>query len=275
MEGADPGKVLLLLPSASWSARANWDLQVEEESVMDAFAERGWFVIALEFPGYRGEAEGFPGTARACADLLTMLVPGFLDLTGEKQLDVLGWSWGAQVAGLFAQENPHLVRRLVLYGFTPSERIPEAALAAAGIDLDEPTRVQTREAALSDFEPEYRSSAVAQAYADAALKDNPTSPNGPLLDFARHLPLVDPKRLTLRTQVISGWWDVHPRRGRTEFTEHCECGSPREIALQEFCEQLPEGDGLPILLRDGGHAVHLEEGGDAWLAAVVEFLERP
>jgi pimeloyl-ACP methyl ester carboxylesterase len=77
-------------------------------------------VYAPDLPGF-GESDPAPSGAFADAALAV------LDLTGDlrlRQVDVLGVGFGAAVALELAASRPDLVRRLVLVGTPPMDRIP-------------------------------------------------------------------------------------------------------------------------------------------------------
>jgi pimeloyl-ACP methyl ester carboxylesterase len=273
-ESGSVGRILVLLPSASYCTQPNWDLQFAGHSVMDFFASEGRLVVAIDLPGY-GQADDPPNPMQFGAAEATEWVDSVINQVVEEhavdRVDMLGWSWGAQVAGRYAQEFPHRVRRLVLYGFTYAKRIPKDALPAGY--LDKPFRKLTREFAMSDFVSGCYDPSVADAYATACLAADDQVPTGPLTDYVNRLPIVDPTRLTMPCLVICGQFELEPPT-ETNGTMH-EFFASRRSDLESFCQSLPNKTGGLVIVPGGGHAVHLEKPAHDWLRSVESFLDSP
>jgi len=261
------GKTLVLLPSATYSAIPNWDLQIEGYSVMDAFVEQGWRVLAVDLPGY-GKAENppRPNSFGAVQQLpwLEIVLEDLEQRCGVLAVDLLGWSWGAQVAGRFAQDFPTRVHKLVLYGFTYAQRIPQQAFSAEAIHQD--FRPVTLEGAHSDFIPGCFDPVVADTYARACVNNDADVPFGALHDFIFSLPLVDPGMLTMPCLLISGQYELEAQVAAEEGYF-----ASRRKDLETFCAGLPTKGQAVALISGGGHAVHLENP-DGWTQQVMSFL---
>lgn len=195
------GEPLLLAHGVTFSSH-EFDVNYKDYSVARFFAHRGFNVWLLDIAGYgqSGEVEdGFtPDTDYAVEDILAA-ANLILEHEGRKSLDVLGWSWGAVIAGRFAAENPELVRKLVMY-----------APIVAGLgdaDVDEEFHHNTWGTAVSDFqrnkdksinytitEPEVVSTYVANCW----RYDKDSSPNGGRKDL-----LVAPDERLIPTEDIS------------------------------------------------------------------------
>lgn len=273
-ESESVGRILVLLPSASYCTQPNWDLQLAGYSVMDFFASKGWRVVAIDLPGY-GDSDDPPNPMQFGAAEATKWVDSVIKQVVEEHdvetVDLLGWSWGAQVTGRYAQEFPHRVRRLVLYGFTFAKRIPKDALPAEY--LDKPFRKLTREFAMSDFVAGCYDPSVADAYATACLAADDQVPTGPLIDYVNRLPIVDPKRLTMPCLVICGQFELEsPADMKGSMHEFF---TSRRRDLESFCQSLPIKNGGLVIVPGGGHAVHLEKPAHDWLRAVESFLDDP
>ena len=194
------GEPLLLVHGLTFSSH-EFDVNYKDYSLARFFARRGFSVWLLDIAGYgqSGEVEdGFtPDTDYAAEDVLAA-AQVILEHEGRKSLDVLGWSWGAVIAGRFAAENPELVRKLVMY-----------APIVAGLgdaDVDEEFHHNTWGTAVSDFqrnadksinysitEPE-----VVSAYtANCWRYDKDSSPNGGRRDL-----LVAPSERLIPTEDI-------------------------------------------------------------------------
>ncbi len=265
----DKPRVLLLLPSATYSTRPNWDLQFGDYSVMNFFAKAGWTVVAVDLPGY-GQSDDPPDPATFGAVESVKYIDSVLDQLAKElrieSVDLLGWSWGAQAAGRYAQENPNRVRRLVLYGFTFEKRWPERVLPA------KPFRQIVRKGAMADFVDGCFESRVPEAYADACLSADKEAPSGPINDYVNRLPVVDPKSLTMPVLVISGQYEVE--QPKSIRGDHRGFFAARRKDLEEFCRRLPGGKNTLKIIPGGGHAVHLEKPAMTWKNTVRAFLQR-
>lgn len=88
-------------------------------------------VYAPDLPGY-GESD--PSPTRSSADAATAIS----DLANGlrlRQIDLLGVKYGAAVAVELAAARPELVRRLVLSGLTPADRLPAVKQQQCVVDV--------------------------------------------------------------------------------------------------------------------------------------------
>jgi pimeloyl-ACP methyl ester carboxylesterase len=110
--GFDEGVTLFCLHPEDGSSR------VFDRFLPEIANERS--VYAPDLPG-RGESDPAPGTGFAQA------AQGVADLASDlrlRQIDVLGFRFGAGVALELAATKPELVRRLVLIGTPPMDKLP-------------------------------------------------------------------------------------------------------------------------------------------------------
>jgi pimeloyl-ACP methyl ester carboxylesterase len=246
-------RVVLLLHGATWSGRPCFDLGVAGYSTMQAFAQADWDTFSLDIQGY-GRSQDPRGEnvseAKDAIEDVKVAVDAIRKLRGVKRVDLLGWSWGSQVAGLFAETYPQRTGRLVLYGshWQPLEGAPPP-----------PTdrfRSNSREAAASDFVPGCYEQEVLEAFVAAALAADPDSPNGSLRDYLGNMPVQHPRRISRPTLVILG--------------EH-EAVSKMKDQLAFFAA-LASPDKRFVIIPGGGHGVHLEQTRERWRGAVLDFL---
>ncbi len=266
-----PRRVAVVLPSASYSSRANWDLSVRDYSVMDALAREGWDVFAIDFQGY-GKSDspkkGSYSDAREAVEDLAAATKYIENLHGVAKVDVIGWSWGAQVAGRFAQTHPERVNGLVLYGFNHQVGIPEDVFPEGF--LDQPTRSVSPEDVRSDFIPEAHDPDIPEAFADACLRFGNRAPNGALRDYVYGLPLVEPAKLQAPTLLIYG---QHELEGFGELNDgEASYFQARRDDASDFFEGLNATRKQFSVVPGGGHAVHLEKPHLEWQKQVTEFL---
>jgi len=114
--------VVVLTHGAGSPGSATWDLRAKGHSVMVALAEAG-------FEAYAFDARGFGGSSRPAAlngpregapvvrarDVQIDLARVLAWAGDPARFDLVGWSWGCVVAGLYASEHPNRVRRLALF----------------------------------------------------------------------------------------------------------------------------------------------------------------
>lgn len=192
-----------------------------------------------------------------------------IGVLGHQQVDLLGFSTGGQVAQLFAEAHPQLIRRLVLASTTA---YPDIAPHFAGWAERDRRAADTPgpEVGLGNLE-----STIQWAVDGAPLS---------VWDLA----LLDDYLSLLRAIRFSGDWldpflagRLHPWRPADSERVLCELGKPVLIlhGAQDmtFPVQLARRlhRGVPnsrlVVIDQAGHMAQFEQS-DSWSAAVVEFL---
>ena len=165
--------------------------------------------------------------------------------TGEKQIDLLGWSWGTVTAGRFAVRHPEQINRLVLYA---------PILCGLGQEeITEPFHHNTWEHAAEDFQKtadgaldyEMIDPIVVEMYCSGCWRyDGEFSPNGGRRDLCvdRSVMLIDFPLIRVPTLVICGDRDPYVK---CDLVKRCT-GS------------LPAGSFLRII-EGGSHVVFVEK----------------
>jgi len=252
LKDADPkrlaatGKIILLAHGASISGRVDFDLQLPGQtdltySLMDYLAERGFDVFSVDCQNY-GRSDhhecGLCVTTQAAANDICAAVDYIRSLRGVDQVHLLGWSWGAVTTGLFTIQHSYKVKRLVL--FAPAvwrnlkEKLPTKEF-----------RTNTEKGLKTLFEPHATDPGVAEAFAKEAVKWDPRSPNGVLMDLRARMPIVDPRQIPVPTMVIMGALD-----SVTPITQP---------ELPGYFDDLPNSDKQLIIVPGAGHALHLQK----------------
>lgn len=271
-----PPPIVVLLPSATFSARATWDLPLRDYSVMSALARRGFDVFAVELGGYGLSSPPTDDPAGGCASAtrdLGIALERIAELRGDRPVLLVGPSWGSQVAGAYAQEHPERVRALVLYGFRWKSRVPESVVREVFGDeaLDGPRRAVTSEAARGDFIPGYYEEDVPERFEHHLLAQGKIVPSGPLRDYVEELPLVDPARLEVPTLLLYGRLEFELPDPENEgevllFDEH-------RAEQRAFFTALP-GPKHWMELPGAGHSAHLDTPHDLFQRCLAGWLER-
>lgn len=232
---------VLLLHAYGVPSGAAFD--VPNASLMEHLASSGRTSWALDLPGF-GLSERPPSMDRPAAETRPLLraseVIGDVDRAvafigaacpGDR-IDVLGWSWGGVVAGMWAAKQPPELRRLVLldsmYGF----KLPSMAHLFA--DPNNPEAINPKlpaygvtpaSAIIQQWEGMLRESGLpfdtlrapvaAAQVVEAFLSSDPKPPtpgsvrrpNGPLVDLFEiwsGRPVYDAERIVAPTLVIHG-----------------------------------------------------------------------
>jgi pimeloyl-ACP methyl ester carboxylesterase len=254
---AQAGKVALLIHGSTYSGRPDFDLQIRDYSLMDFLARNGYDVWAIDIHGY-GQSDktdqDWSDTASAALDLGAAL-DYVCGLRKVAKVDVLGWSWGTLIAGLYVMDHPDRVAKLILYG-----NVWKGPPGWKGIPAPKkPYRINTDGGARSDFIPGQFEQDVVDAYAQEALKTDPQSPNGTLVDVFTKLPLVDPERIKVPTLIL------RPEKDSVSTTTE----------MLEFFGNLGTTDKSYVSLPEGGHAILLEKGHHRFQQVVLGFFDRP
>jgi pimeloyl-ACP methyl ester carboxylesterase len=254
-----PRGVVILIHGRTWSSLPDFDLQVpgRPRSVMASLAGRGLATYAVDLRGYGQtppDPSGWLTPRRSASDLLNVIA---WVASRHPQLPppaLIGWSRGAMVAQMVAQVSPARVAALVLFGFAydPDARFIDVAVPAR------PLRDRnTRAAAVADFiSPEITPPEVIEAFATQALEADPILAD---LKGDGEFNALDPAQVTVPTLVLYGSRDP----------------GVLQADAARFFVRLATPDKQMVVLPGADHAAQIENSHDAWIAAVMSFLNRP
>jgi pimeloyl-ACP methyl ester carboxylesterase len=256
---ATPKGVIVLLHGRTWSSLPDFDLQVpgEKRSLMDALVARGYAVYALDLRGYGGsprDPSGWNTPDQAASDLANAIRWVSANSGVATKPVLFGWSNGSTVAQLMAQQHPELISDLILFGYwkDPAFKIP--AMSDTVSLLREKT---TAAKAAEDFvAPNVISKKAIEIYVQAALKADPVRTDWRQLDEFNAL---DARKVTVPTLLIQG--ELDPL-------------APTASQARLFAN-LANPDRAWVIIAGGDHAALLEETQPAFVAAMVNFIERP
>jgi len=253
---AKPTATLLLVHGRTWSALPNFDLQVrgDNRSLMTQLSALGFATYAVDLRGYGAtprDQSGWMNPTQAAADVGAVLAWIATRHPGLEQRPVLiGYSRGAHISLLLAQQHPELVSRLILFAL-PGTR----AIAPSSPPASPPRQPTTRSAAGEDFITKGAAPAeVIEAYVSQAVASNPVR-----ADWRdEHLFAFEAANLAVPTLLLYGANDPLLNDG----------------SAVEFFGRLRTPDRAFVVLPNSDHAAHVEDSQRAWLQAVTAFITR-
>ena len=271
-KGPADGKPILLLHGRTWSARPVWDLQVGSPprdgaselgaSTMDLLAAHGYQSWAPDFRGLGGtarDAQGWTTPDTCLADVKAVL--DLMAADGKEKPPMIGWSQGAMVAQMVAQQYPDLISHAVLYAsiFDPDLAYPPPAKDAPGLLDEAPPHVDnTMEGAMEDWTvPGIIDDEAAQAFGTEALKWDARKVSWNGLD---QFNVCDPAKVTVPTLVIHGEKDWYTSMDKQ-----------RALFMGIAC-----GNKAWRVIPGCDHPVHLyPKQRQQWLGSCLEFIQAP
>lgn len=205
---------IVFMHGAGSGSSAIWDLRFRDYSVMRAFACAGFDTYALDVRGFGGsdmpkamlEEAGKSGpTVRAHevqADLLTAI--RFAKKTSSvSKVDLVAWSWGCVVSGMFTTAHPDLIRRLVLFAPVYDRKNPKRHKTKKA------WRTVKREPLLDYFDPKREEWSVWYEHIFAMFRfstgETLRLPNGPYQDiYGTDAPIWDASKITVPVLILRG-----------------------------------------------------------------------
>jgi len=281
--GAKPETTVLFLHGATFPGIATFDLPINGVSWMDYLARRGYDVYALDIRGYGASgkpaemnqpAEGKPPLVDSEAALrdVSKTVEYILSRRGVDKLTIVGWSWGATLAGTYAANASNKVNKLVLYAppWLSDEPAPPEAMKDLGawrsVPLFQVSRrwgqnlpdKERKELVADDAKKAWLAALSGTAEGEQTLK----VPNGAVADalktWGAGTPAWKPERISAPTMVIQGEWDID---------------TPPAMGLSLFAHLTGTSARRYVLIGEGTHLLLLEKNRRQLFQAVHGFLE--
>ncbi|MGA9092384.1 MAG: alpha/beta fold hydrolase [Bradyrhizobium sp.] len=291
---ASPDKILLFVHGATYPAETAFDLPIEGVSMMDLIAARGYDVYLVDVRGYGRSTrptemsqppeanKPIVSTAVAAHDL-GAAVDYVLRKRKVSKIDVMGWSWGTSIAGLYTSEHNDKVNRLVLYAPQWIRNEPPAPATANAPPLGayrlvskESAKARWLKGVAEDKQADLIPPGVFDAWADAtwatdpeASKHNPPmlrAPNGVVEDSMKYWSagkaLYDPGKIKVPTLLLHAEWDAD---------------LPSYQAQGYFAQLKNTPYKRLIELGEGTHTVMMEKNRMQFFHELIGFLdeERP
>ena len=283
-------KILLYVHGATYPAETAFDLPLNGLSMMDYVAQQGWDVYLVDVRGYGGStrppemdkpaAENGPivDTPVAAKDVGTA-VDHILQKRGVAKINLMGWSWGTAIMGMYTTEHNDRVNRLVLYAplwiFTTRPLIGGSGALGA-------YRTVTKDAAKQRWlngVPENKKADLIPAgwfeqWADATWQTDPVgskqtppvirAPNGVLQDLRTYWTAgkahYDPADIHVPTLIIHAEWDAD---------------LPSDQAQAYFAKLTNAPYKRFVELGEGTHSIIMEKNRMQFFREVMNFLNEP
>ncbi|MCP4616317.1 MAG: alpha/beta hydrolase [Bradyrhizobium sp.] len=265
-EAARP--VVFFVHGSSVTSRV-FDLNVPgkgEYSVMNEFARHGFDCWTMDHENYgkSGRTSGNSDIASGVEDL-KVAVEIIARETGQGKYHFVGESSGALRAGAYAMAAPDRIDRLVFAAFTyKGEGSPTLKKRAEQVEyyrthnMRKRDRDMIRSIATRD-KPGTSDPAAIEALADAEMQFGDQIPTGTYLDMTANLPVVHPQKVLAPVLLVRGEYD----------------GIATVADLQEFYNQLPNGDRQFIILPGTAHSVALAINRQLFWHVTRAFLSMP
>jgi pimeloyl-ACP methyl ester carboxylesterase len=235
MSRSSAERTVIYVHGTTQGSESTFDLPLDGFSWMDYLAARGYDVYLLDLRGY-GRSSRPPEMDQPAANNppivrtdtaikdLASAIDHVIARRGINSLDVIGWSWGATIAGAYAAEHNDKVNRLVLYA---PQWVRDGAIGGPGAlgayqtwtpqQARDRMQTGTPEGKKDDLFPPawFRQwSAAALATDSVGSTQNPPvvrTPNGSPQDMRDYWfagkPYWDPSRVIAPTLVVRGEWD--------------------------------------------------------------------
>lgn len=284
-------KIVLFVHGATYPAETAFDLPLGGFSWMDYIAQRGYDVYLVDVRGYGGSTRPaimdqpatqnppFAFTADA-ADDVAAAADFIRKRRGVDRIDLLGWSWGTSVMGLYASTNSDKIHKLVLYA--PSWIRTTASLVTTGPGAIPAYRVVDMNSAkarwLTGVAPAKQKDLIPagwfEAWAQATLatdpwgsKQNPPvlrAPNGVVADGQRYTgagkAIYDPAGIRVPTLLIKAEWDAD---------------TPAYMAQALFPKLVNAPYKRYVEIGEGTHTILMEKNRMQLFREVQQFLDEP
>ncbi len=231
---ATTSKVVLILHPASFSTMTGAGYRIQGTSWMDDLSAAGYDVWGLDLLGY-GAADPYPemaepteahqplGRAVEVIEDVQLAIDHIRRETGVEKLSLIGQSWGATVAGLYAGRTPDALERLVLFAAFGQRENPTPSPQPKGayVEMTPERRLALFQRQVPDGEAPALTDGVLRDWGAAWLAEDQTAsnrepaavrqPGGWRLDLddawhGRHY--LNPSQITVPTLVLRGEWDT-------------------------------------------------------------------
>jgi pimeloyl-ACP methyl ester carboxylesterase len=282
-----PDHTVLFVHGATFPGSVAFDLAQDGGSWMEWMAKRGYDVYAVDIRGYgkstRPPAMSQPAEAnspavdgQAALRDVSKAVDFILSRRNLDRMVLVGWSWGATLAGSYAAQASGKVEKLVLYApqWTSDAPPPDPSKKLGAwreVPLASIRERWTRDVPAKE-RPELVSAGTTEAFLNALKATDPEGakhtppvlrvPNGAVADWMSSWGVGKtwwrPERVSAPTLVIQGEWDAE---------------TPPDQGLSVFAGLTGAPYRRYVLIGEGTHTLLLEKNRHQLYRAVQGFLE--
>jgi pimeloyl-ACP methyl ester carboxylesterase len=280
-------KILLFVHGATYPAETAFDLPLNGLSMMDYIARQGWDVYLVDVRGYGGstrppemdkpaqENEPIVDTPTAVKDV-SAAVDHILQKRKVAKINLMGWSWGTAIMGMYTAEHNDKVNRLVLYAplwlFNSPPIIGGAGpLGAYRTVSKDSAKERWLKGVAENKKADLIPGGWFEQWADAtwatdpmSAKQNPAmlrAPNGVLADGRAYWlagkPQYDPGDIKVPTLIIHAEWDAD----LPSYQAQAYFAKLTHTPYKRFVE-----------LGEGTHTIIMEKNRMQFFREVVHFL---
>jgi pimeloyl-ACP methyl ester carboxylesterase len=265
----EPSRPVVFFVHGSSVTSRTFDINVPgkgEYSALNAFARMGFDCWTMDHENYgkSGRTSGNADIASGVEDLKAA-VEVVARETGRQKYHFLGESSGALRAGAYAMVAPERIDRLVFAAFTyKGEGSPTLTKRAEQVEyyrshnMRKRDRDMIRSIATRD-KPGTSDLAAVEALADAEMVFGDQIPTGTYLDMTANLPVVKPDKVLAPVLLVRGEYD----------------GIATVADLEDFFNQLPNGDRQFIILPGTAHSLTLATNRELFWHVSKSFLLQP
>jgi pimeloyl-ACP methyl ester carboxylesterase len=265
-------KTLLYVHGATYPSETAFDLPIEGVSMMDLFVKEGFDVYLVDIRGYGGStrpkemsepaADNKPIVhTQDAVDDFGSAVDYILKKNKVSKINIMGWSWGTSITGMYTTQHNDKVNRLVLYAplwlykaDTAMPAPPSSAKADAPNGIGA-YRLVSRESAkdrwlkgvAADQKDKLIPPGVYEAWTNSTWATDPQAaqsgslraPNGVLDDIKNFWmagkPMYDPNNIRVPTLLMHAEWDADlpSYQAQAYFSEMKSAPYKRLIELSE------------------------------------------
>jgi pimeloyl-ACP methyl ester carboxylesterase len=281
-------KILLFVHGATYPAETAFDLPLNGLSMMDYIAKRGWDVYLVDVRGYGGstrppEMDKPPQENKPIVDTpvavkdVSAAVDHILQKRKVSKINLMGWSWGTAIMGMYTADHNDKVNRLVLYAplwlFNTAPLIGgDGPLGAYRTVSKDSARDRWLKGVAEDKKADLIPTGWFEQWADATWASDPESakhsppvlraPNGVLADLRAYWlvgkPQYDPASIKVPTLLVHAEWDADlpSYQAQTYF------GKLTSAPYKRFVE-----------LGEGTHTIIMEKNRMQFFREVAGFLD--
>ncbi len=268
-KAGEPARPVIFFVHGSSVTSRVFDLNVPgkgEYSVMNEFARYGFDCWTMDHENYgkSGRTSGNADIASGVEDL-KVAAEVVTRETGQKKFHFLGESSGALRAGAYAMAAPERVDRLVFAAFTykgeGSPTLTKRAEQVGVLSFAQHAQTRPRHDPL-DRDPRqarHLRSRRGRGAGGCEMVFGDQIPTGTYLDMTANLPVVHPEKVLAPVLLVRGEYD----------------GIATVADLEEFYNQLPNGDRQFIILPGTAHSVALATNRQLFWHVTRAFLTMP